>query len=83
MAWLENEIEEEKQYKLISIIEKINKIVGTITDASHLSIGDNGEINGVIEGTEGKATVETIGAGGWNIQRYHLRTLVHEWKEKR
>ena len=83
MEWLEKTIEEEKQIKLISIIEKINAVVGTITDASYLSIGMSGEINGVIEGTEGKATVETIGAGGYNIQRFHFRTLVKEWKEGR
>ena len=81
LEWLENIVEEEKQSKLIAIIEKINAVVGTITDASYLSIGMSGEINGVIEGTEGKATVETIGAGGYNIQRFHFRTLVKEWKE--
>lgn len=79
-AWLKKTIAEEKKAKLLDFISRINNVVGTITDAKGLRIGDNGEINGFVVGTEGKATVETIGAGGWNIQRFHYRVLVHEIK---
>lgn len=79
-AWLEKEMEAEKRAKLLDLIARINKVVGTITDASGLYIGNNGEINGIILGTEGKAKVETIGAGGYNIQCFHFRTLIHEFK---
>ena len=81
-AWLEKEMEAEKKAKMLDLVSRIQKVVGTITDAAHLCIGDNGEINGYIEGTEGRATVTTIGAGGYNIQRFHFRTLVHELKAK-
>ena len=46
-------------------------------DSNHDGIGD---INGIIVGTEGKAKIQTIGAGGYNIQCFHFRTLIHEIK---
>lgn len=79
-AWLEKTIEEEKKAKLADLISRINKVVGTITDASSLTIGGKGDINGFVVGTEGKAKVETIGAGGYNIVCFHFRTLIHEIK---
>lgn len=79
-AWLDKTLEEEKKAKLADLISRINKVVGTITDATHLYIGNGGNINGFVIGTEGKAKVETIGAGGYNIVCFHFRTLVHEFK---
>ena len=79
-AWLDKTLEEEKKAKLADLIARINKVVGTITDATHLYIGNGGNINGFVIGTEGKAKVETIGAGGYNIVCFHFRTLVHEFK---
>ena len=79
-AWLEKTMEEEKKAKLAELIGRINKVVGTITDASALSIGGKGDINGVVVGTEGKALVETFGVAGYNIVCYHYRTTIRELK---
>ena len=79
-AWLEKTMEEEKRAKLLDLIGRIMSTVGTITDATALRIGPEGDINGYIEGTEGKAKIQTIGAGGYNIQCFHFRTLIHEYK---
>lgn len=79
-AWLEKAMEEEKRAKLIDLIGRIMGTVGTITDAAALHIGPEGDINGYIVGTEGKAKIQTIGAGGYNIQCFHFRTLIHEIK---
>lgn len=79
-AWLEKAMEEEKRAKLIDLIGRITGTVGTITDAAALHIGPEGDINGYIVGTEGKAKIQTIGAGGYNIQCFHFRTLIHEMK---
>lgn len=79
-AWLEREMEEEKRAKLLDLIGRIMSTVGTITDAAALRIGPEGDINGYIVGTEGKAKIQTIGAGGYNIQCFHFRTLIHEYK---
>lgn len=76
--WLKKTIEREKRDKMITLMARITKVVGMITDAKNLKIGANGEINGEIIGTEGRARIETIGAGGYNIQCFHFRTLIHE-----
>lgn len=77
MELLQKDLDEEANMKYDFIVEKTNRIVGQITDASNISIGDKGDMNGFIIGTRGKAKVQTIGAGGWNIQCYHFRTLIH------
>ena len=79
-AKMTKDLTDDANAKYDDIIERTNKIVGKITDASHLSVGEKGELNGIIYGTRGKARVETIGAGGYNIQCFHFRTLIHEVK---
>ena len=76
---LDKDLKAEAERKYDFIIERTNKIVGEITDASDLHIKD-AELNGIIIGKNGKAKVQTVGAGGWNIQRFHFRTLIHEAK---
>ena len=70
---------------ILNLWNRIREIVGEVTDYSglHMTQGNEWEgtvINGVVEGTNGKALVETIGAGGWNIQKFHYRTLVKRIK---
>ena len=73
-------IAEEKKRKYDFLLDKVCSIVGTITDASNLRVGAKGDLNGYIVGTDGKASVQTIGAGGWNIQVFHYRTLIKRMK---
>ena len=75
--WLNKTLEEEKRSRLLALAHRVGKIVGKITDGRHLGI-ENGEICGIIIGENGAASIRTIGAGGYNIQCYHFRTLVHE-----
>ena len=74
---LEKDLTEEYNRKYDFIIERTNAIVKVITDASGLTVGDKGDLNGYIIGTNGTAKVQTIGAGGWNIQCFHFRTLIN------
>lgn len=64
------------------LYDRVTKIVGTFEDASELEVtrGNGGfsVINGFVRGNGKTAKVQSIGAGGYNIQRFHIRTLVHE-----
>ena len=73
---LKRELDKETKVKYDSLVFKIQETVGTIIDVSGLYIANNGQINGIIKGKKGNARVETIEAGGYNIQRFHYRTLV-------
>lgn len=75
-AKLDKELDAEAKAKYDFIIERTNRIVGQITDATNLHIGEKGDLNGYIYGTQGTAKVQTIGAGGYNIQCFHFRTLI-------
>ena len=72
-------IAKEKLDKYFDLVNRITKVVGEIKDANHLSIGEQkGEINGYIDGVKGRVKIETISAGGYNIQRFHYRVLIHK-----
>ena len=66
---------------IIDLIYRVRKITGEITDWSNIraTAGTGGftVLNGTVIGKEGIACVESITAGGYNIQRLHIRVLVH------
>ena len=66
---------------IIDLIYRVRKITGEITDWSDIraSAGTGGFtiLNGTVIGKEGIACVESITAGGYNIQKLHIRLLVH------
>ena len=69
---------------VLNLINRTVELTGKITDAKYLVLErDNlgyAIINGIVVGEKGKARVESIGAGGYNIQRYHIRVLVKEMR---
>ena len=81
MAKVVKDLKREAERKYDDIIERTNYAIGEIKDASGLRVGSTrGELNGFIIGERGKAEVETIMAGGYNIQCLHLRTLIKKVK---
>lgn len=74
-------IEDEKTLKYQDFIARVTKVVGEITDVSALTIGNKqGELNGIVAGKDGRARVETIMAGGYDVQCLHYRVLVKKLK---
>lgn len=66
---------------IINLYNRVKAITGEVTDWNDLKCekGNIGAVlTGFVIGKEGRAEVETILAGGYNIQRLHVRTLVHE-----
>lgn len=65
---------------ILDFINRVSEKTGTITSFSNLSLDrDNSGyaiINGIVKGVKGDAKVESIYAGGYNIQRLHIRVLV-------
>lgn len=65
---------------ILNLVNRVKGITGEITswDNLYLNPDNNGwsVLNGYVVGKEGRAVVESIGAGGYNIQRYHIRVLV-------
>lgn len=69
---------ETKAHELVlSFYYRTKDITGDIIGWDNLYYS-NGALNGYVEGVDGTAKVETIIAGGWNIQRLHVRVLVHK-----
>lgn len=67
--------------RYFELVDKVTAITGDITDISELYVADDGSLNGRIIGETGTAKVETIVAGGYNIQCLHYRVLVHKLKQ--
>lgn len=70
-------LDEDVESKYKNLVARITEKAGEIQDASGLYIAPNGEINGNVIGDKNKVYVETITAGGYNIQIKHYRVLVH------
>lgn len=62
---------------IIDLYNRVKDIIGEVTDWSNIYYRGKA-LNGTVVGNNGVANVETITAGGYNIQRLHYRVLVHK-----
>ena len=62
---------------LLDLYNRVYAVTGEIIDCSDVRWGGKC-LDGKVVGKSGTAIIETIQAGGYNIQRLHLRTLIKE-----
>lgn len=64
---------------ILNLLNRVKDITGDVTswEGLHIAPDNNGYmvVNGVVFGKMGRCEVESIGAGGYNIQRFHIRVL--------
>lgn len=67
---------EDAHQSVINLVDRVENKVGKVTDWSGIHFGMNGMLNGRVTGNLDSVYVETIPAGGYNIQRFHYRVLL-------
>ena len=72
------ESEADAKSYVLDLVSRVQKKVGEITDWNLCIRGSH--LNGTVKGTRCNAKIETIIAGGYNIQRLHNRVLVNRIK---
>lgn len=77
---IHNENVRDAEASVMDLYNRVNAITGEVTDWEYLHWGGKA-INGEVHGKLGSVRVESILAGGYNIQRLHIRVLVHEIKK--
>lgn len=69
---------------ILNLLNRVKDITGEVTSwyGLHIAPNNNGYmiVNGIVSGKMGRCEVESIGAGGYNIQRFHIRVLVKPLK---
>lgn len=73
------EYEKSAKAYVMDLYRRVVKVTGEVIDYSGLRLSGHA-LNGVVTGKLGKVNVETIVAGGYNIQCEHLRAIIHEIK---
>lgn len=64
---------------ILDFLARTEKKCGTLTDCSGLHLSNSNDsvvINGFVIGAKGRACVQSVLAGGYNIQCLHVRVLV-------
>jgi len=70
-------VDDWKRSESLMLASRIKTEFGDV-ESTNLTIGVDGNVNGIIRGTNKTAKIETIWAGGYNIQCLHTRLLIHE-----
>lgn len=74
---IESEVEGWKRKETNLLNTRLTTEFGDVVKTT-LYVGVDGNVNGVFVGTKKTAKIESIYAGGYNIQCLHTRILIHE-----
>lgn len=74
---IKSDVERWKLAESSLMAERLKTEFGKII-STNLYLGADGNVNGIIQGSKRTARIETIFAGGYNIQCLHTRLLIHE-----
>lgn len=64
---------------VVGMFFRVREFTGPVKRIEQISVSGPA-LNGIVHGENGAAAVETIVAGGYNIQRLHVRVLVKKYK---
>lgn len=78
---IEQDVERKVENMKLNLLDRVSEKCGEIKGCRNVrvengNINEGTAINGTFFGTKGTATVKSITAGGYNIQRFHVRVLV-------
>jgi len=74
------DIDKEMEIQYQAFIKKVEAKGGKIVEVIRCSWNGKGNIDGLIKCDKNTVSIDTIIAGGYNIQRLHYRTLINVWK---
>jgi len=75
----EEDIKYTHDFMLKELIFMIKGNVGNVLNISKLEYNPNRGMDGTITGERGSVNINTIVAGGYNIQKLHYRTLIFKY----
>ena len=77
----DQQLSEEAEYNayvlVYNLYSRVIEYVGEVKEITDIEINDNGDMTATVFGSKKGAYMQTIIAGGYNIQRRHYRILVH------
>lgn len=74
---IRKEVALDVKFSILDLLNRVSEVAGEVEDWE--CIRWNGKaLNGILKGSKNNVRVETIEAGGYNIQRLHYRVLVHK-----
>ena len=74
--YIRRKCNEDIMYSFYDLVFKIKNLAGEVVDFNLQTNQKNG-VDGWIKGDLAKIVINTVPAGGYNIQRFHFRTLIH------
>lgn len=80
--YLNKYLDREVKARKVTFIDSIENAGGDMVKVMSLQIGDDSMLNGIISCVNADVKIETVGAGGYNIQRFHYRILCHALKDR-